>query len=112
AGDLRGRTQIFAAIDLSGEWLAGRTEIGHVLAGRRGGPARREAREAQLRPLADGAEPDVDHLDRLVRRMVRVAQLVQFVERGADRLPLALPELLDGDRHLQRKLLAHVTQVE
>ena len=38
----------------------------------------------QLRPLADGAEPDVDHLDRLLRRMVRVAVLVELVERGAD----------------------------
>ena len=49
-------------------------------------PAAADAWKCQLRPLADGAQPDIDHLDRLLGRMMRVALLVKLVEGGADRL--------------------------
>ena len=73
------------AIDRAGDRLARVREIDLAPACRRRArdPGRR--REAQLRALADHRQPDVDHLDRLVRRMVCVAVLVERVEGGADR---------------------------
>ena len=44
--------------------------------------------------------------------MMRVAVLVELIERGADRFALAALELREIDRHRQRELLTDVTQVE
>ena len=84
-GNARAGAQTVAPIDLGGERLAGAAEIGRPLARRRRRAGRREARERELRPLADGGKPDVDHLHRLLGRMMRVAMFVKPVEGGADR---------------------------
>src|SRR5262245_66381162 len=74
--------------------------------------ARGEAWKAELGTFADRRQTDIDHLDRLVGRMVRVAMLVKRVECGADAGTISRFELRLAHRHLQRELLPDVTQVE
>src|SRR5262249_42831696 len=56
--------------------------------------ARAQGWKRELRALADQRQAHVDHLDRLIGRMVRVALVVQRVERRADHLAVAGQKLL------------------
>ena len=89
-----------ARIDRTRDGLVGIAEIDRT-ATRRRPLAAALLREFQLRPLADDGKTDIDHLHRLVGRVVGVALLVEPVERGADAAAIALLQLRDGDRHRQ-----------
>src|SRR5439155_27361841 len=104
--------EMIAPVDHGGDRLAGAAEIGRTFARRRRRAGDCHTREGELRPLAYAAEPDVDHLHRLLRRMMRVAVLVELIERGADRLAFTALELREIDRHRPRELLIDLTQVE
>src|SRR5207247_2542963 len=67
------RPEPLAPIDRTGYRAAGTAEISLDLAGRRGLSPGGDARKLHFRPLAYGRQPDIDDLDRLLRRMVRVA---------------------------------------
>src|SRR5712671_5446942 len=65
-----------------------------------------QGRKRELRALADERQPHIDHLDRLVGRMVRVALLVKRVEGLADGLAVAGHQLGARDRDREREFLA------
>ncbi len=110
--DLGARAQILAPIDRADHRLSGARKVRLAPArGRcRGGPT--DSGKRKLRALAHGRKADIDHLDRLLGRMVRVAMLVKRIERGADRAMVGALELRQRDRHRQREFLAEIAQVE
>src|SRR5260370_27100547 len=57
-----------------------------------------ELRENGLRALADEREANIDHLDRLVGRMMGVAMLVERVECGSANRAIAPRDRLDAHR--------------
>src|SRR5882762_3452473 len=77
-----------------------------------GAAPRGETRQRQGRALADRREPDIDDLDRLFRRMMGVAPLVEAVERAPDGAAVLRPDLLLRDGHRQREFLADVAKIE
>ena len=109
---LRPGGELLALIDRAAHRLLGVAEIDVAAMRDRAAAALAEARKLQRRPLADHREPHVDHLDRIFRRRVRVAVLVELVEGGADRLAVALADVLDRDRHRQREILPDIAQIE
>src|SRR5205823_3897601 len=74
--------------------------------------ARGKARENGLRAFADQREANIDHLDRLVGRMMGVAMLVERIECGSDADAIARRDRFDAHGNLQREFLPDVTQVE
>src|SRR6202011_1684323 len=68
--------EILAPVDRTGDGLAGIVEVNLARLARfwRAMPA--QGRKSELRALADQGEPHVDHLDRLVGRVMGVALLV------------------------------------
>src|SRR5580692_8411509 len=85
--------EVAAFVDRARDRPGGIIEINLARTLRLGGAALDEYREGELRTLADQREPHVHHLDRLVRRMVRVALLVERIECLADRGAVAGDEL-------------------
>src|ERR1700688_2369371 len=90
--------EIAAFVDRERNWPGGIVEKDVTRALRPGSAAVGERRKGELRALAQQREPHVDHLDRLVGRMVRVALLVERIERLANRSAMAGDELLARDR--------------
>src|SRR5262249_49699778 len=88
AGDLRAGAKVFAPIKTRCQWRRGGTEIELALARDRRRPVCCEARKSKLWPLADGAEPEIDELDRFLRRMMRIALLIQSIKSAPDGLPV------------------------
>src|SRR4029079_14725018 len=82
AGDLAAGAERFALVDRAGQRPARVAEIDLALPGRLRALTFGEAGKAQLRALSDHGKPDIDHLDRLVGRVVGVAMLIERVERG------------------------------
>src|SRR5262245_65894255 len=82
AGDGAAGAERLALVDRAGHRPVGEMDVAPARRLRR--TARGEAWKAELGTFADRRQPDIDHLDRLVGRMVRVAMLVKRVECGAD----------------------------
>src|SRR6185312_14842241 len=106
--DLAAGPECLALIDRTGRRLVCVAEIHLALPGRLRAFAPGEARKAQFRALADHGEPDIDHLDRLVGRMVSIAMLIERVERDPDAGAVRALDLAHANRHLQREFLADI----
>src|ERR1700688_4251862 len=104
--------EIAALVDRARNWPGGIFEKDVTRALRLGSAAVGERRKGELRALAHQREPHVDHLDRLVGRMVRVALVVERIECLPDPGARAGDELLARDRDRQRKFLADIAEVE
>src|SRR5437764_15473608 len=77
-----------------------------------GAALRGETGERKGRALGDRGEPDIDDLDRLPRRMMGVAPLVEPVERLPDGAAVSRPDLLLRGGPREREFLADVAQIE
>src|SRR5262249_57260378 len=75
AGDAHARPQPLAPISRAG-YRTGLAEVHRCALRRLRLPLRWNAREPKARALADGGEPHVDDLDRLVGGVVRIAPVV------------------------------------
>src|ERR1700704_5543017 len=112
SSDARAGRERIALIDRAAHRLLGVEKVDvSVARGLRRAPLA-EPREGELRALADRAEPHVHHLDRLIRRMMRVTVLIERIERLPDRFAVAGFELPERDRHRQAELLPDITQIE
>src|SRR5260221_2748706 len=110
--DSRPRPEVFAPVYRTGYRTGRIAEMPLHLSMRLGAALRRETGQRKGRALADRGEPDIDDLDRLLRRMMGVAPIVEPVERAPDGAAVLRPDLLLRDGHREREFLADVAKIE